>query len=159
MQCLVVAEESTGDHPVQALILVDLQLEVAHQEIGEVIFGHLEQQLVLVHRVRLVDEHEEELLITLGTEGVADRRIPGQCDITPRPQIANVKLSTVQSATFLYTLDDHTCQRTDLTLRIFLNHLLQTFHTPVAITCVQKTQAIDEDKLCTVSALWESTLR
>ena len=56
----------------------------------------------------------------------------------------------MESATFLYTLDNHTSQRTDLTLRIFLNHLLQTFHTPVAIAFVQQAETIDEDELRTI---------
>ena len=56
----------------------------------------------------------------------------------------------MESTTFLHALDNHTCQRTDLTLRIFLNDLLQTFHTSVAITFVQKAESIDEDELRTM---------
>ena len=136
LQCLVVAEESTGNHSVESVILVYLYLEVTHQEVGEVVFCHLKQQLVLVHGVGFVDEHEEELLVALCTERVADCRIFGERDVAHSPYIADVELTAVKSATFLHTTDNHTCQRTDFAVWIFLNHFLQTFHAAVAITCV-----------------------
>ena len=65
----------------------------------------------------------------------------------------------MKSATFLHTTDNHTCQRTDFAVWIFLDHFLQTFHTAVAITSVQKAQTVDEDELRTVCTQWETAFR
>ena len=59
LACLVVAQESADEHAVQSmLVLVNDNVEVTHQIVGEIIFGHLVEQLVLVDRVGLVGQQE-----------------------------------------------------------------------------------------------------
>ena len=160
LQGLVVAEESADDHPMDLIDSIDIDLEVTHQEIGEVILRQVVEQLVLVHGVRVIGEHEHELLVAFLAQRIGHRRIARcQFDITFRPEVADIELSSVQSSAFLYTLDDHTCQWRHLALRIFLHHLTHILQTLLRLSVVQLTQSFDEDELITVGPLWETLCR
>ena len=62
----------------------------------------------------------------------------------------------MQFPAVLNALDDHACQLAHLALRIFLYHLLQLLHTPVAVAIVQHAQSVDKQELIPVGTLWES---
>ena len=65
----------------------------------------------------------------------------------------------MQFSTVLDTLDNHTCQRTHLTVGVFLYHLAQQRHTPITIAIVEATHTLDEEELGTVGAMWEAFCR
>ena len=156
---LVVAQESADVHTVHPLILVDGDVEAAHEEVGEVIACHLKQQLVLVHGVGLVGEDEHKPLVACGTQRVGLRGVCQHRDVSSRPNLTDIKLSAIESAPLLHALDDHTCQFAHLALRIFLHHLLHTFQATVAVAFVQVHHTVDEDELRTVGTQWEPLFR
>ena len=156
MQGFVVAEESPDEHSLQTVVLIGGNLEVTHQEVREVIASYLKQQLVLVYAVRFVGEDEDEFLVGVGTQGVSLRRVCCEGDVTPRPYIADVELTSVQSATLLHTLYNHTCHLCHLTLGMLFHHFFQLLQTAAGITVVQAAQTIDEDELGSVLTQWET---
>ena len=60
LACFVVIAESLYLHAVQTILLVNDEVEITHEIGGEIIFRHLEEQLVLVYRIGNVGEHEDE---------------------------------------------------------------------------------------------------
>ena len=65
----------------------------------------------------------------------------------------------MQSSAILNAFDNHTSQRADLAVGIFLHHLPQQFHTTVTIAVVESAHAVDEEELGTVGTLWETLRR
>ena len=96
LQSLVIVEESADEHAVQTVLLFNAQVKVAHQEVSEVVARHFEEQLVLVDRVGLVDEEEQEIGVSLGRQRVGARGVIGDHgDVASRPDVAQVELPSV----------------------------------------------------------------
>ena len=68
LACFVVIAEALYLHAVQTILLVNDEVEIANEIGSEIIFRHLEEQLVLVYRIRNVGEHEDERLVALNAE-------------------------------------------------------------------------------------------
>ena len=68
LACFIVIAESLYLHAVQTILLIDDEVEITHEIGSEVIFRHLEEQLVLVYRIGNVGEHEDERLVALDAE-------------------------------------------------------------------------------------------
>ena len=134
-------------HAVQTLILIDGDVEAACQEAREVIACHLKQQLVLVYGVGLIGQDKQEAFVACGTQRVGSCGVGSHRDVSSRPDIADVKLAAVEPASFLYALDDHTSQFTDLTLWVLLHHLFHALQTAVAVTIVQACHTVNEYEL------------
>ena len=66
--CLVEEPESRDLHKVNAVGLFYLDIEIPHDEGREIEPCHLEEQLVLVERVGVIGQDEEEFLVAVGCE-------------------------------------------------------------------------------------------
>ena len=66
LQGFVEIHETTNHHAVKALLALYLQVEVAHQEVGEVEACHLVEQLVLVDGIRLECQQESKRYVAVG---------------------------------------------------------------------------------------------
>ena len=159
LQGLVVTQESTDAHAMQTVILVEHNVEVAHQEIGEIIARQLIQQLVFVHRVGLIGQHKHKIVLALCTQFDDARRVGCERNVAPRPHIADIKLTSMQPAPLLHSFDNHTCQFTHLARGVFLYHLLQALHATVAIAIVQLAQSVDEEEFSPVLTQGEALCR
>ena len=68
LACFVEVAESADFHAMQTLYILDIDVEVTSQIRGEVVFRHLEEQLVLVQRVGSVSQHKQEVSVAVGAE-------------------------------------------------------------------------------------------
>ena len=141
----------------QSFLFFYLDVKVTHDETGEVKPCHLVEQLVFVHGVGLVGHHEDELIVTLGNEHPGGDGVAVLQHLTaPRPYIAHVKASSMQPASGLHTINDHTCHGTDLALRIMGHHLLHIVKTTLAVAVVQLTQSSDKEELVAMGTQGET---
>ena len=160
LQCLIIAQEACHHHAVDAIVLVDVQVEVAHQEVGEVVFGKFKQHLMCVDRVGLVCQHKDEACVALNGESIGTYRVGGgTLCASSAPHIAKVKASAVESASLLHTLDNHTRQFAHLTLWIFLYHRLQFVDTLFGIAFVEQCKSLHQQELVAVGTQGESLFR
>ena len=157
---LVIAQETADQHTRKAVsILINLYVEVTHQEVAEVIAGQLIEQLVLVYGIGHIGQHEDIAGLTLETQRVVQRGVAGEVVGTPHPDVGHVELAAMQLTSLLYATHNHTRQFRDLALRIVADHLLQPFDTALGIAFVQQRQTIYKEELRTVLAKREATFR
>ena len=138
--------------------MVDIDVEVADEEVREVILRHLVEQLVVVDRVGLVGQHEDVVGVTLYGQCVVAGGVGRHVDGTARPYIANVELAAMQRSALLHTTDNHTCHLADFTLRILLHHLLHSLYARFRLSLIQQAETLDEEEFRTVQAQWEAFL-
>ena len=151
LQHLVVAVEAADAHASQSVDVLDLDVEVARYETGEVEARHLEEELVLVDGVGLIGKHEDEVDIALdleltGSDGVAVAHDDG----APRPHVAHVEASAMEAPSGLHAVDDHACHAAHLALGELFHHLFHIFQAAVAVAGVELAQSADEDELVAV---------
>ena len=157
LQCFVVVSESGYLHEVQSAVFFDVDVEVAHHVVGEVVFCQLIEQLVFVERVGLVGNHEDEVDIAVGRELARGNGVAvGQDGGATFPDTAEVELAALQSAACLYSVDYHACQSADVALRVFLDDGRHVLKTAVGIARVELAHAIDEDEIVAVGSQGES---
>ena len=160
LPCLVVVAESFHLHAVQSVHILYLEVEVTHQEVGEVIAGQFEEQLVLADAVGLVGNHEDEGYVVLGTQFHGGYRVAvAHHDGPSAPHVAHVELSSAQLSSALHSVDDHAGQFADAALREFLHHLLHVSQASVAVAVVQLAQSAYEDELVAVGTHGEPASR
>ena len=161
MAGLVVTEEAADDHACQTVrVLVDVQVEVAYQEVGEVIFCHLVEQLVLADGVGLVEQHEDVVGITLDDQRIDLRGVLSREVVhAARPDIVHVELAAMQLPALLYATEYHACHLADLAVGVFLDHLLQPLYTTVGVALVEHAQTLDEEELRAVLSQGEALCR
>ncbi len=142
----VVAEETADEHAAKTvLVLVGDNVEVAHQIVREVILRHLVEQLVLVHRVRLVGQQEHVTDVALEGQRVDLCGVAGIEHHSPsRPNVAHVELAAMQGAALLHATQNHTGHLADLALRIALDHLFHAVNATLCVALVEQTQTLDE---------------
>ena len=56
----------------------------------------------------------------------------------------------MQAASLLHATENHTSQLADFTLRVFLDHLLQTLGTSPRVALIEQAETFDEQELGTV---------
>ena len=92
---LIKTTEATDNHPTQSTIFLYFNIEVAHQEAGEIELRHFKQQFVFADRIGIIDHHIQivgntllrELLYLDAVAVVHDRR-------TTIPYITQIESST-----------------------------------------------------------------
>ena len=160
LQSLVEITEARYLHATEPLDILDLDVEVAHHVAREVVACQLEEQLVLVHRVGLVGNHEDEVGIRVGRQLACGNGIAvAQHDTSAAPHITQVEFSTMQAATFFHTIDNHSRHLCQLALWELLNQQFHVGQTSIAITVVEFAQSADEDELVAVCSQWETGFR
>ena len=143
----------------EIIVIVDCNIEVADEITREVELCHLIKQFVLIHRVGLIDKHEVELRVALGTQWLRlELRTVAQ-HLTPScPYISNVKVGTVQSFATLHSIDDHARNLRDLTFRVFLHERVEILHTLLAVAFIEFSECPYKQELIAVGSLWEARL-
>ena len=160
LQCLVVAQESAHAHVGGSFGVDNLDVEVAHHVVGEVIAGELEEELIFVDGVGVVGNDIEELLVAFGRELAGGNRVAvAEHHRASAPDVAQVELSTMQAASFLHTVHNHACHLGELALRELLHEQLHIGQTAVAIAVVEFRESADEDELIAVQSHREALLR
>ena len=144
----------------QSAHLLNLEVEVSHEEVGEVVACQLEEQLVFVEAVGLVGNHEDERDVVLGAQLYGGYRVAVAHHHCPAaPHVAHVELAALQFASCLHAVDDHSRQFADAAVGEFLHHLVHVLQASVAVAVVQLGQSADEDELIAVGAQWEARSR
>ena len=157
LQSLIITLKAADTHTMQRTIILDGDVEVADEVGRKVVTGHLIEQLVLVHRIGHVDEHELEWCVSLIAERTGLYRVAvGQHGSTPLPNIADVKRSSTQHPSFPNTIDDHTGHLGHRTLRIVFHHLLHRLQASIGIAAVECAESSYENELITVGSLREA---
>ena len=147
-------------HQVDTVGVLDLDVEIPHDEGGEIKPSHLEEQLVLIERVRMVGKDEKEFLVAVGCEfagsdGIAVAQYGG----ASAPHIFQVKLPSVKLPASLHTVDDHASHLADAAAGEILHHEVHVVEASVGIIGVEAAQAPYEDKLVAVGTHGETRLR
>ena len=159
LQGLVVVQETADTHPMQPVVLIEHNVEVTHQEIREVITGHLKQQLILIDGVGLVGKDEHEVLVALSTEFYNCGRVGTKCDVSARPDVTDVELAAVQPTAILHTFHNHARQLADLAVGVFLNDCFEALDTAIAVAFVQHAETLDKQKFRAVLTQGETISR
>ncbi len=147
MQSLIVIKETAYQHSADAVVHVNCDVEVAHHEIGEVISGHLEKQLIRVERVGPVSQKKYKTRVALHAQRIGNGAVSRHVRPTARPYIAYVKLSSIQCPAGLHALDNHSGHLRHIAVGIFLHHFLHAFHTSRGISLIETAQSVDEYEL------------
>ena len=96
LQRLIVAQETTHAHVARSVGINNLDIEIAHHVVGEVIASQLEEQLIVVDGIRIVGNDIEELLVTLGRElTCSDRIAVAEHHRTAAPNVTKVELASM----------------------------------------------------------------
>ena len=156
-----VEESETRDfHQVDAVGIFNLDVEVPHDKGGEVEPGHLKQQLVLVERVGMVGQNEQEFFVTVGDElAGGDGVAVVEHNRTSAPYILQVEFASMEFAAGFHTVDNHARHLADAAAGIVFHHGVHVFQTSVGIIVVESAQSSDEDKLVAVGTQRETFLR
>ena len=158
LEHLVVVAESFKPHATQSVKVFKREVEVAHQEVGEIEACHFKEQLVLVDGIGLIGDEEDEIGIALGFEDTGCNRVAvGEHIATALPDVAHVELAAVEPASGLYAVDNHSGHRTDIAGGVFINHGLHVGETTLAVTAIQFVETSNEDEFITVGAHGESS--
>ena len=138
LPCFIVTSESRHDHSVQPILLLDIHVEIAHKVMGKVVFSHFKEQLVLIHRVWLVNKHEYKVGIAFIREYfLLGGILVIEYNTSSVPYIFQVKLSTMQSFSRIDSIDYHTRYFADTAIRIFLYHFLHILDAGIGVTIVE----------------------
>ena len=141
-------------------MVLNRDFEVAHQITGEVVAGQLIQQFILIDRIGRISQHKHERRIALITELLRfSRRIRSLHLCTPRPHLTDVELSATQGLTGFDAIDNHTGQRSQLTIGVFGDQRVEVSQTTLTVAIIEFGQSSDEHKLITVGAKREMHLR
>ena len=160
LQCLVIAAESAHHHSADSPIRIDIDVEVAHQIAGEVVFRNIVEQLVLIHAVRRVGKHERIVGVKLRTERVDGSGIAWMFQVLSlSPDVVGCHPAALQSSALLHALYYLSCHITHLALGIILYYLAHSGHTAVGLLVVEVTQSLDKQELRAVLTCWESLCR
>ena len=120
---LIKIPESIDNHMVHTIRVLDADIEITNEEIGEVISCHLEEQTVFVKRIRSIGKEKSEFRISVFRQSCLCYAITFiEGNISPVPHIGEIKASTSQLATSLHTIYYHSSHLADLTLRILLHN-------------------------------------
>ena len=153
LACFVVIAEAFYLHAVQTILLVNDEVEITHEIGGEIIFRHLEEQLVLVYRVRNVGEHEDERLVALNAEYLCfGFDIIIEYGVAARPYIAQVECTALELSAGFHSVENHSCHLAESAVRIFLYHLLHIIETGLDITLVELGESADKEELVAVGS-------
>ena len=91
-----------------AFTALNLNIEIAHEIVGEVIFGQLEQQLIFIHGIGCIDHHVEEGSLSLVAEF---HLVQGIAIIehfaAPLPHVFKIELTIVERLSRLNAIDNH----------------------------------------------------
>ena len=91
-----------------AFAALNLNIEIAHEIVGEVIFGQLEQQLIFIHGIGRIDHHVEEGSLSLVAEF---HLVQGIAIIehfaAPLPHIFKIESTIVWCLSRLNAVDNH----------------------------------------------------
>ena len=137
----------------QPVVVFDINVEVAYQIAGEVVFGQLEEQLILVHRVGTVDQHECEIGVSFVGELLSvDRIAVGHDGTASFPHVAQIELSAMQPSPGLHAIDDHSGHLAHLTLGIFFYNLLHVIHARLCVSLVQLAQTANEEEFIPIGS-------
>ena len=124
---------------------------------GKVVFSHFKEQLVLIHRVWLVNEHEHKVGIAFIREYfLLDRILVIEYNTSSVPYIFQVKLSAMQSFSRIDSIDYHTRYFADSAIRIFLYHFLHILNAGIGVTIVELAQSTDKQEFIPVFSQWET---
>ena len=130
-------------------------VEVAHHEVGEVIAGNLEEQLVVVHRAVLVSQHEDERHGTLFAEGLDGGGVNGSSLGSSAHQTAlpdAAQRARRQQTSLAHALGDKAGKFADFVLRILAANLLESVEEIGGVALLQTAHGVEEHELRTVSA-------
>ncbi len=159
LQSFIVVAESANDHTLQSFHLLGSNGKVSHDKVREVVFCQFIEQLVLVNRVSLVSNDEREVNIPFRSELTCFYRIAVAHHHTSScPDVADVKLSSMQFPSLLNAVYNHSGEVTHFTLRVFVDHRLHVVDTSLGISLVEFRHTVEEDKLVAVSSKRESLL-
>ena len=160
LACFVVIAESLYLHAVQTILFIDDEVEIAHEIGGEIVFRHLEEQLVLVHRIRYVGKHEDEWFVALDAEYLCfSLGIIIEYGVAARPYIAQVECTALELSAGFHSVENHSRHLTESAVRIFLYHLLHIIETCLDITLVELGESADKEKLVAVGSFWIALVR
>ena len=158
LEGLVVVAESAHAHAPQAFDVLELEVEIAHQVVGEVEACQLVEHLVLVDGIGFIGDDEQEVGVALGLEDAGCNGIAVAEHIGAAfPHIAHVELSTAQLPAFFYAIDDHTGNGAHLTCREFLHDGLHVVETSLAVADIEFAETIDEKELVAIGSHLESS--
>ena len=153
---LVEVEEAADAHLCQPVGLLDLDVEVAHHEAGEVVEGHLVEQLVLVQAVLGIGQQEDEVAEAFVAEFPFLRRgVLLRGGRPAAPDVAGHILPVAQRAAFLDPLYDVLRHLRHLVLRVFLDDFFQRDQEAVALSRVELAHGADEHELGAVRPFGE----
>ena len=157
MQHFVVVAESFEAHAAESVDFFNVQVKITHQKIGEVETCHLEEQLVFVDRVGLVSDEQDEVGVTFGFKDAGSYRVAvGEHIATSFPHVTHVKLTAMETSSFLHTVDNHTCHGTHRTFWIFLHHGFHIAEASLTVTIVEFAKTTDKDEFVTVGSQLET---
>ena len=127
---LVVVAETAYLQAMQTLDILDVEIEVTCHIRGEVVFRHLEEQLVLVYGIRNIGQEEHELVVAFVAKALVLGRIVVVDNVAShRPYIAQVELASVESLAGVDSIHYHTRHLAESAVRIFLHHGVHDGHT------------------------------
>ena len=160
LQSLVVSLEACNPHAVQPVEVLDYYVEVAHEEIVEVVACHLEEQFVLIDGVRVVCQQEQVRRQPVGNELPCLYRVAVvQHRAAPLPHVAYVEFSSAQPPAGVHPVYYHACNLADAAVRVVLHHVVHVLQASVGIAVVQFPEPVDEYELVAVCAHRETFLR
>ena len=142
-----------------AVSILHGDVEIAHEEAGEVILCKLEEQSVFVRRVRLVGYHECESGKSFVRQfAYSCRVVVGQHLRTSFPNIVKVELTALETLSFADALHYHARHLSHSALRPFLHHRVHILKTTLSVALVKLRQSAYKDKLVAVGAERESAV-
>ena len=145
MEHLVVIAESFQSQAADVVDVLKGEVEITHQEIGEIEACHLKEQLVLVDRVGLIGNEEDEFGIALWFKDAGGNGVAVGKHITAAvPDVAHVKLSAVEPASGLHTVDNHSGHLADFACGVFFYYSLHIRETALTVAAIQFVQTADE---------------
>ena len=148
---LIKIPESIDYHMVHTIGVLNTDIEIAHQEVGEVISRHLEKQTIFIQRIRSIGKEEGKVYISLFRQSCLSNTVTLiEGNIASVPHIGKIETSTPQLATSLNPIYYHTSHLADLALRIFLHNLLHSLQTCVRISVIKSCQTFYKYKAVTI---------
>ena len=154
---LVEVAQTGNLHQPHAFLSFDGDVEVAHDEAGEVEPCHLVEQLVLVHRVGRVGDDEEELGVALVAQFSGRNRVAvAEHGGSPAPHIIEVEFTAVYALARFHAVHNHAGHLADAAVGIFLHHGVHGSQASLHVAVVQLAQSAYEDEFVAVGAQGES---
>ena len=155
--CLVEEAEARHLHKVEAVDVFQLQVKISHDVRGEVEACHLVEQLVLVKRVGVVCDDEEELLVAVvGECSRCDGVAVVEHDGASAPHVAQVEVPTMEALAGFHAVDDHAGHFAYTPGGEVLHHLVHVGQAALCIIVVETAETSDEEELVAVGSQWEA---